>query len=105
MVDCVDIWCRHIESRNKKKEIGEKTKASKIHTITSGKLPYLQQHKLLREGFKGELEEFIRSDPRFTELMMDLTSEFAEQNIPLEEEDHQTDMALIFMESQALRSY
>ena len=27
--------------------------------------------KLLREGFKGELEEFIYTDPRFTELMMD----------------------------------
>ena len=48
MVDCVDMWCRHIESRCKKKEIGEKTKVSKIHTITSGILPYLQQHKLLR---------------------------------------------------------
>ena len=49
MVDCVDMWCKHIESRYKKKEIGEKTKVSKIHTITSGILPYLQQHKLLRE--------------------------------------------------------
>lgn len=60
--------------------------------------------KLLREGFKGELEEFIYSDPRFTELMMDLTSEFVEQNIPLVEEDHQTDMALMFMENLTIKS-
>ena len=61
--------------------------------------------KLLREGFKGELEEFIHSDPRFTELIMDLTSEFVEQNIPLVEEEHQHDMALLLMENIAIKSY
>ena len=54
-----------------------------------------QTHKslqLLRDGFMIELTEKIYSDERFTELMMDLTSEFVEQNIPIVDEDLKTDL-------------
>ena len=67
-----------------------------------------QTHKslqLLRDGFMIELTEKIYSDERFTELMMDLTSEFVEQNIPIVDEDLKTDLALMMMESISLRSY
>ena len=67
-----------------------------------------QTHKslqLLRDGFMIELTEKIYSDERFTELMMDLTSEFVEQNIPIVDEDLQVDLALMMMESISLRSY
>ena len=56
-----------------------------------------QTHKslqLLRDGFMIELTEKIYSDERFTELMMDLTSEFVEQNIPIVDEDLKTDLKL-----------
>ena len=67
-----------------------------------------QTHKslqLLRDGFMVELTEKIYSDERFTELMMDLTSEFVEQNIPIVDEDLKTDLAFMMMESISLRSY
>ena len=61
--------------------------------------------KLLRDGFKNELQDFIHSDPRFTELMMNLTEEFVEQNIPLVEDEHQHDMALMLMETIAVQAF
>ena len=67
-----------------------------------------QTHKalqLLRDGFMIELTEKIYTDDRFTNLMMDLTSEFVEQNIPVVDEDLQVDLALMMMESISLRSY
>ena len=67
-----------------------------------------QTHKslqLLRDGFMIELTEKIYSDERFTELMMDLTSEFVEQNIPIVDEDLKTDLGFMMMESISLRSY
>ena len=59
-----------------------------------------QTHKslqLLRDGFMIELTEKIYSDERFTELMMDLTSEFVEQNIPIVDEDLKTDLSFLMM--------
>ena len=67
-----------------------------------------QIHKslqLLRDGFMIELTEKIYSDERFTNLMMAITQEFVEENIPLIDEDHQIDLALMMMESISLRSY
>ena len=67
-----------------------------------------QTHKslqLLRDGFMIELTEKIYTDERFTELMMDLTSEFVEKNIPIVDEDLKMDLALMMMESISLRSY
>jgi|TARA_R100000005_G_C4996233_1_gene203071 hypothetical protein len=67
-----------------------------------------QTHKalqLLRDGFMIELTEKIYTDDRFTNLMMDLTSEFVEKNIPVVDEDLQVDLALMMMESISLRSY
>ena len=61
--------------------------------------------KLLRDGFMTELTEAIYTDERFTELMMDLTSEFVEKNIPIVDEDLKTDLALMMMECISLRSY
>ena len=61
--------------------------------------------QLLRDGFMTELTEKIYSDERFTEIIMDLTSEFVEQNIPIVDEDLKMDLALMMMESISLRSY
>ena len=67
-----------------------------------------QTHKslqLLRDGFMTELVEKIYTDERFTELMMDLSSEFVDKNIPIVDEDLKLDLALMMMESISLRSY
>jgi hypothetical protein len=61
--------------------------------------------QLLRDGFMTELTEKIYSDERFTELLMNLTSEFVEQNIPIVDEDLKMDLSLMMMESISLRSY
>ena len=61
--------------------------------------------KLLRDGFMTELTEKIYTDERFTELMMDLTSEFVEKNIPIVDEELKYDLALMMMECISLRSY
>ena len=61
--------------------------------------------KLLRDGFMTELTEAIYTDERFTEVMMDLTSEFVEKNIPIVDEDLKYDLALMMMERISVRSY
>ena len=61
--------------------------------------------QLLRDGFMVELTEKIYTDERFTDLMMTLTEEFVEKNIPIVDEDNKYDLALMMMESIALRSY
>ena len=67
-----------------------------------------QTHKslqLLRDGFMTELTEKIYSDERFTEIIMDLTSEFVEENIPIVDEDLKMDLSLMMMESIKVSSY
>ena len=61
--------------------------------------------QLLRDGFMIELTEKIYSDERFTELMMKLTEEFVEDNIPIVDEDLKIDLSLMMMESISLLSY
>ena len=61
--------------------------------------------QLLRDGFMTELTEKIYSDERFTEIIMDLTSEFVEQNIPIVDEDLKMDLSLMMMESIKVSSY
>ena len=61
--------------------------------------------QLLRDGFMTELTEKIYTDERFTQLMMDLTSEFVEQNIPIVDEDLKMDLSLMMMESIKVSSY
>ena len=65
----------------------------------------VQSLQLLRDGFMTELTEKIYTDERFTELMMDLTSEFVEKNIPIVDEELKYDLALMMMECISLRSY
>jgi len=49
--------------------------------------------------------EKIYSDERFTELLMDLSSEYVEENIRIIDEDLKMDLALMMMETVSVRSY
>ena len=67
-----------------------------------------QTHKslqLLRDGFMNELTENIYSDERFTQVIMDLTAEFVEKNIPIVDEDLKLDLSLMMMENIKVSSY
>ena len=47
----------------------------------------------LAQGFSDEFAEFCAGDERMHEIMMDLASEFVNTNIPIVNEDDQTDVA------------
>ena len=56
--------------------------------------PYTQEAiRLLAQGFSSQFAEFCAGDERMHEMMMDLASEFVEQNIPIVKEDDATDVA------------
>ena len=47
----------------------------------------------LADGFSSEFAEFCAGDERVHSLMMDLASEFVEENIPVVSEESQIDVA------------
>ena len=55
--------------------------------------------RLLRDGFKSEFAKFVLNDERTAELLMELSSEFVDANIPVVEDDVQTELAMMLMES------
>ena len=60
---------------------------------------------LLRDGNMVDFVEKVYSDERFTQLLMDLSSEYVDENVPVLDEDLKYDLALMMMESISLRSY
>ena len=54
---------------------------------------YDEAIRRLADGFSSEFAEFCAGDERVHELMMDLASEFVEENIPVVSEDSQIDVA------------
>ena len=48
----------------------------------------------LAQGFSEEFAEFCAGHERIHEIMMDLASEFVNTNIPIVNEDDQTDVAV-----------
>ena len=61
--------------------------------------------QLLQEGFKQDFAISVIESERFTELLMELSQEFVEQNIPLVDEDDVQDMAFLLMESVKLGDF
>ena len=58
-----------------------------------------QAIKLLADGFKSELVEFIETDDKFMEVVMELIDEFISLNIPVRGEQNRTDLAFLMFES------
>ena len=68
----------------------------------------MNQHKalqLLTQGFKNDLAQSIYEDEKFTELMMELSIKFVEDNVPIIEEDIQYELALMLMETLNLSTH
>ena len=66
---------------------------------------YHKALQLLAQGFKNDLAKSIYEDEKFTELMMELSFKFVENNIPIVEEETQYELALMLMETLKLSSY
>ena len=60
--------------------------------------------RLLADGFSGEFAEFCAGDERVHELMMELASEFVNTNIPIVDEEGQTDLAMELLMSVTVRT-
>ena len=50
--------------------------------------------RLLAAGFADEFAEFCAGNEKIHEIMMELASEFVEQNIPIVDEDAANDVAV-----------
>ena len=61
--------------------------------------------QLLTQGFKNDLAESIYEYDKFTELMMELSIKFVEDNVPIVEEDIRYELALMLMETLNLSTY
>jgi len=61
--------------------------------------------QLLQEGFKQDFAVSVIESEEFTELLMELSQEFVEKNIPLVDEDDVQDMAFLLMESVKLGNF
>ena len=55
--------------------------------------------KLLSNGFKNEFATFVHVDERTAELLMELSSEFVNENIPVVDENNRIELAMMLMES------
>ena len=60
---------------------------------------------LLRDGFKEQFAISVFDSEKFSELLMDLSAEFVEENIPVVDEEMQLEMALLLMESVKLGNF
>ena len=56
--------------------------------------------RLLRDGFKSDFATFVYADMRMSELLMELSSEFVNANIPVVGDcDDQIELAMMLLES------
>ena len=60
--------------------------------------------RLLATGFASEFAESVAGDERVHELMMELASEFVEQNIPIVKEEDAIDVAAELLMSVTVRT-
>ena len=55
--------------------------------------------KVLRDGFKRDFANYVYCDERFTDLLQELSTDFVQSNIPVIDDDNQTELALMMMET------
>ena len=60
---------------------------------------------LLRDGFKTDFATKVFESEKFSELLMELSAEFVNENIPIVDEDLELEMALLLMESIKLGNF
>ena len=60
---------------------------------------------LLRDGYKQDFASYVFESEEFAEVLMTLSSKFVEEHISLIDEDAQTELAFLMMESIKLGNY
>jgi len=66
---------------------------------TINELTVTKSLKLLRDGFKNDFATFVYDDPRMSELLHELASEFVDANVPVIDDDNQVELAMMLMET------
>jgi hypothetical protein len=69
-----------------------------LHNTTK-ELSVTKSLQLLRDGFKSEFATSAYADQRMTELLMQLSMEFVDTNIPVVDQDNRTELAMMMMET------
>ena len=55
--------------------------------------------QLLRDGFKNDFSNYVYEDERLTTLLMELSMEFVDSNVPITDDDLQIELAQMFIET------
>jgi len=55
--------------------------------------------QLLRDGFMNEFATYVHVDERTSQLLMELATEFVQENIPVVDEDNQVELGMMLMEN------
>ena len=66
---------------------------------TTKELSVTKSLQLLRDGFKSEFATSAYADQRMTKLLMELSMEFVNENIPVVDENNRIELAMMLMES------
>ena len=61
--------------------------------------------RLLCDGFKEEFAENVMQDERFVEALMDICTEFVDNNIPIVDEDLRQELCLMLMDTVGVRTF
>ena len=64
-----------------------------------------QSLRLLADGFSKQFADKVYQDERFTELLMEISTEFVQENIPIVEEMYQVELSMMLMEKITISSY
>ena len=68
-------------------------------TETTNLLSVTKSLRLLSDGFKNDFVEHCYSSEQMTELLMELSTEFVDANIPINDDELRVELALMLMES------
>ena len=55
--------------------------------------------RLLRDGFQKEFAEYLISHEKFVEVVMEVSAEFIDKEIPIVDQDDKLDLAFLLMET------
>ena len=61
--------------------------------------------QLLRDGFKEQFALYVFESEEFSDLLMELSADFVDANIPIVDDDIRLELAMMMMESLKLGNY
>jgi ribosomal protein S27AE len=83
--------CGHLFKRLTNESATKVTETTKDQSIT-------KSLQLLRDGFKRDFANYVYEDERITTLLMELSMEFVDANVPITDDELQIELAQMFIE-------